>query len=249
MRAEVTAAVVAAPFIGSFLGVVVQRLPRREDFVRGRSRCPACGARLAARDLVPLVSWMWLRGRCRSCGGAISLFYPAIELAALAVALSAGLVFSGWLLWASCAFGWVLLTLALIDWREYLLPDPLTLPLAPLGLAVAWLSAPEDLVDRLIGAAAGFVAFVAIAALYRRGRGREGLGRGDAKLLGGLGAWVGASGLPSVILLASLLALAVAFGRRAFGDKITATDPLAFGPYLALAGWIVWLCGPLVFPW
>jgi leader peptidase (prepilin peptidase) / N-methyltransferase len=244
MASEV-AALAVAPVIGSFVGVVVQRLPQHEDFVLGRSACPACGARLRARDLIPLFSWIWLRGRCRTCHAPIPLFYPAVELGALAVALSAALAFSGWLLWASCLFGWALLALALIDWRDYLLPDGLTLPLLPAGLAVAWFAAPDALLDRLVGAAAGFLVFALVAAAYRRWRGRDGLGRGDAKLLAGLGGWVGASGLPSVILLASLLALAVAFGRRSFGERLSATDPLAFGPYLAAAGWIVWLCGPL----
>lgn len=243
--AEVAALAAVAPVIGSFLGVVVQRLPQREDFLFGRSICRACGARLSARDMIPLVSWVWLRGRCRQCRAPIPLFYPAVELGALAVALSAALVFSGWLLWVSCLFGWALLALALIDWRDYRLPDGLTLPLVPAGLLAAWFAAPDELGDRAIGAAAGFLLFVLIAAAYRHMRGREGLGRGDAKLLAGLGAWVGGSGLPTVVLLAALLALAVTFARRAFGDRLAAADPLAFGPYLAAAGWIVWLYGPL----
>jgi leader peptidase (prepilin peptidase)/N-methyltransferase len=246
MPSEAVAAAAVAPAIGSFLGVVVQRLPRRDDIVFGRSACAACGGRIAARDLLPLLSWVWLRGRCRRCGAPISPFYPAVELGALAVALSAALVFSGWLLWASCVFGWVLLALALIDGREFLLPDALTLPLVPAGLAVAWFAAPEELLDRLLGAAVGFVVFVAIAAAYRRWRGRDGLGRGDAKLLAGVGAWVGAGGLPSVILLAALLALTVAMARRGFGARLSAADPVAFGPYLAGAGWLVWLHGPVL---
>jgi leader peptidase (prepilin peptidase)/N-methyltransferase len=242
---EVAAVAIVAPVIGSFVGVVVRRLPQHEDFLFGRSVCPACGARLRARDMVPLVSWLWLRGRCRRCRAPIPLFYPVVELGALAVALSAAVVLSGWMLWVSCAFGWTLLALALIDWRDYLLPDPLTLPLVPAGLLVAWFAAPDELVERLIGVAAGFLVFVLIAAVYRRLRGREGLGHGDAKLLAGLGAWVGVGGLPSVILLASLLALAATFARRLSGIRLAAADPLAFGPYLAAAGWIVWLYGPL----
>jgi len=245
MASEMAVVAVVAPVIGSFVGAVAQRLPRREDLVWGRSACPACGKKLSARDLVPLVSWLWLRGRCRQCAAPIPLFYPMVELGALAVALSAALVFSGWLLWASCLFGWALLALAVIDWRDYLLPDGLTLPLVPTGLAVAWFAAREAMPDRLLGAFAGFAVFVLIAALYRRLRGRDGLGRGDAKLLAGLGAWVGCSGLPSVLLLAALAALASAFAQRAFGTKLSAADPVAFGPYLAAAGWFVWLCGPL----
>ncbi|MBV9861970.1 MAG: prepilin peptidase [Alphaproteobacteria bacterium] len=249
MRAEVpdwVALVALGLVMGSFLGVVVRRLPAQADFVFGRSQCPACGARLAARDLVPLASWLALRGRCRHCRARIGLFYPGIELAAVAVALSAATVASGWNLLATCLFGWTLLALALIDWREFLLPDALTLPLIPAGLALAWLDAPETILDRVAGVAAGFSLFWLIAAGYRRWRGRDGLGRGDIKLMAGLGAWVGASGVPSLMLAAALLALAVTLIRRAFGERLTAVDRIPFGPYLAAAAWVVWLCGPLI---
>ena len=235
-----------ALIIGSFVGVVVRRLPDGRDIVFGRSACPACGTRLLARDLVPLASWLWLRGKCRHCRAGIGLFYPAVEVAAVLVALSAATVASGWLLWVSCLFGWTLLALALIDLRAFLLPDALTLPLVPAGLAVAWLMMPDELADRVLGALFGFVAFALVALAYRHWRGREGLGRGDAKLLASLGAWVGWTGLPGVVLLASLMALALALLRRLLGSPWSATDRIAFGPYLAAAGWVIWLHGPLV---
>ena len=112
-----------APFIGSFLGVVVTRLHEPEGIVFGRSRCPECGTQLRPLDLVPLLSWLVLRGRCRYCGKPISLFHPSIELAALAIALWAAAVVSGPLLWLSCLLGWTLLALAAADFRYFLLPD------------------------------------------------------------------------------------------------------------------------------
>ena len=236
--------------IGSFVGALVLRLPAGAT-LWGRSRCPGCGAALAPRDLVPVLSWLWLRGRCRRCGVALGAFYPAVELASLGLAVWAWSVTEGGMLWASCALAWTLLALALIDLEHFLLPDLLTLPLAAGELAVAWLLQPELLIDDVAGAAIGYALFAAVAWAYRRWHGREGLGAGDAKLLAALGAWVGASGLPSVVLLASLLALAAALAARWFrmGGKLHGAlhDRVPFGPALAAAGWIVWLYGPLPF--
>lgn len=232
--------------IGSFAGTLVLRLPAGEG-IDGRSHCRTCGTALGPRDLVPVASWLAQRGRCRACGAPLSWFYPAVELAALALALWAWSVADGWLLWASCAFAWTLLALALIDFEHEILPDALTLPLMALGLGVAWFSAPPMILDNVAGAAAGFVLFAAVAAAYRRIRGREGLGRGDAKLLAALGAWVGLSGLPSVVLIGSVAALVGALAARAFGRSRALQDRVPFGPALALAGWLVWLYGPLTF--
>ena len=131
----------------------------------------------------------------------------------------------------------VLVIAALIDLREMILPDRLTLPLIPLGWAMAWQGAP-DLSDRLIGSAAGFAAFAGIAALYRRLRGRDGLGLGDAKLLAAAGAWVGWRDLPSVVLLGAVTALVWALATRRDPGR-----PLPFGPFLAAAFWLVWRFG------
>lgn len=230
--------------IGSFVGMLVLRLPAGAT-VLGRSRCPSCNGALGARDLVPLASFLWLRGRCRQCGAAQGLFYPAVELAALGLALWAWTASDGWLLWASCVFAWTLLALGLIDLEHQILPDVLTLPLAGAGLAVAWFAQPRTILDNVAGAALGFALFYLVAWAYRRWRGREGLGDGDAKLLAALGAWVGASGLTSVVLLASLIALAAALGARSFRLRGALQDRVPFGPALAAAGWLVWLYGPL----
>jgi leader peptidase (prepilin peptidase) / N-methyltransferase len=244
MALETVAVLVAGPFVGSFLGVVVERLPAGRPLASGRSRCDACGATLGAKDLVPIASWLWQRGRCAHCRAELSAFYPIIELAALAVAASAALLVSGWLLLVSCLLGWTLLTLAAIDQRHFLLPDILTLPLIPAGLLVAFALDPALVTSHLVGALAGFAAFAAIAFVYKRLRRREGLGLGDAKLLAAAGAWLGWQALPGVVVIAAVCALAVALARAVMGDRLSATTKIAFGSYLALAFWLIWLLGP-----
>lgn len=239
-------AVLAAPFVGSFLGVLVARLPVGGAVVFARSACPSCHHRLAAADLVPLLSWLASRGRCRHCGASIGAIYPGLEVGALAVAAWAATVTPGWLLWASCALGWTLLALSAIDWRHHSLPDQLTLPLLGAGLAVAYAARPDGIVHHLAGAAAGFAAFAAVRWCYARLRGREGLGLGDAKLLAAAGAWVAWQGLPGVVLIAAVGALAVALGGALRGRSLRPESRLAFGPYLSLGTWLVWLYGPLV---
>jgi leader peptidase (prepilin peptidase) / N-methyltransferase len=246
MQLESSLALVLAPFVGSFLGVVVERLPAGRPIAFGRSACDHCGETLRARDLVPLVSYLALRGRC-SCGRArLSWQHPGIELAALAIALSAATVLSGWLMWVSLGLGWTLLTLAAVDSRELVLPDVITLPLIPVGLVVAWMIDPRLLVGHAVGALAGFVTFAAIAGAYRRVRGRDGLGLGDAKLLAAAGAWLGWQALPSVVMIAAASGLALALATSLGGGKLVMTSRIAFGPHLALAFWLVWLFGPVV---
>jgi leader peptidase (prepilin peptidase)/N-methyltransferase len=236
-----------APLAGSFLGVVITRLPEGETVVAGRSRCRQCSHALGVLDLVPIISWLASNGRCRYCAAAIPSFYPLIEVAAIIVALWAGAVVSGWLVWTSCALGWALLSLAVIDQRHQRLPDALTLPLIPAGLAVAWGIDADLLADHALGALAGFAVFFTIAAAYRRLRGQEGLGLGDAKLLAAGGAWLAWQGLPSVVLIAAVIALAIALAQSLGRRRLQAQERLAFGPYLAIAIWLVWLYGPLGF--
>lgn len=238
----------AAPIVGSFLGVLVVRLPAGEGVVGGRSRCRTCGEALAPWDLIPLVSWIARRGRCRTCGAAIGILYPAIEIAALAVAAWAAAVVPAGMLWPSAALGWTLLALAWIDARALILPDALTLPLIAAGLVVAWAVAPGAVADHLIGAAAGGFAFWLIARLYAAVRHRRGLGLGDAKLFAAAGAWVSWQGLASVVLTASLAALAAVALAAAAGRAVSASTRLPFGPFLALGLWLTWLYGPLAPP-
>ena len=238
-------ALVAAPFIGSFLGIVIDRLPRHESIVFGRSKCRACHAVLGPVCLLPLLSWLLQRGRCRSCGAQIDWMLPAVELGALIIAIWAWAATPGWLLWVTCAFGWSLLTLSAIDARSQILPDALTLPLIPVGIIASWLIDRDSLSEHVLAAIIGFTAFAAIGAAYRRLRNRDGLGLGDAKLLAAAGAWTGLAGLPSVVLLGCIAALSVILVTLPFGGNLAADRRIAFGPYLCLGLWLVWLYGPL----
>jgi leader peptidase (prepilin peptidase) / N-methyltransferase len=239
-------ALLSAPFVGSFLGVVVRRLPEGQPIAWVRSRCECCGAVLSAWDLVPLCSWLATGGRCRYCGHPLGWFYPAIEFSAFAVALAALAADGGEKIWLDCCFGWWLLALGWIDARRWLLPDPLTLPLIIAGLAAAVAFDPEQLTDRALGAALGYLGLRVVALLYRRLRGREGLGHGDAKLLAAAGAWVGAMALPQVVLGAAISALFTAACLRLAGVRLGAGSALPFGPFLALATWLIWLLGPFL---
>jgi leader peptidase (prepilin peptidase)/N-methyltransferase len=236
------ALVAVSPFVGSFLATAAGRLPGdAKGLLSGRSRCDHCRHPLAWPDLVPIMSFLALRGRCRSCGAPIPRHHPAIELATLAIALAAVAVAAPAMAAILALVGWWLLLLAVIDLRSRTLPDALTLPLIAAGLAEAALVPGETPADRLIGAALGYAAFAGLAALYRRLRGREGLGLGDAKLLAAGGAWLGWAALPMIVLLAATAALAAAFisGRTRAGSLI------AFGPWLAAAIWGLMLRGTL----
>lgn len=237
---------IVAPFIGSFLTVLIVRLPAGRGVMAGRSGCPECGHTLGVVDLIPLAGWAIRRGRCHYCDAAIPALYPLVELAAVAAAAWAAASVPLDVLWPSCVLGWALLALAVTDYREFVLPDEITLPLIPLGLLAAWWIDDAALPHHLIGAAAGFLVFWGIARLYRRLRGREGLGLGDAKLLAAGGAWVSWQGLPGVVLWASLSGLAYALIRSALGEGMSATDRIAFGTHLCLGIWLVWLYGPPV---
>jgi len=234
-----------SPFIGSFLGVVIRRLPLGRPIALARSACEGCGRVLPPRDLIPLLSFFLLRGRCRFCRAGIARFHVGIELAAIAVAAWAMLADAGTgSLWANCVLGWALLTLAWIDWDHRRLPDALTLPLVVLGLLATWWLDPDSATDHAVATALGYLAFRGMALAYRMLRGREGLGHGDAKLLAASGAWVGLAGLPTVVLGAALIALAATLVQR-LARRTAADTPIPFGPYLALATWLVRLYGGL----
>jgi len=239
------AACLLAPFIGSFIGVVVLRHEAAGSVLTGRSACGACKTVLQAQDLVPVLSWVWLRARCRHCGAAIEPFYPAIEVAALLIALWAASVADGALLWISCGLGWALLALAATDIKYYRLPDFLTLPLIVAGLLANAILDSGALWQYALGAAAGYLFIHGLRFIYQRLRGREGMGAGDAKLLAAAGAWVSWWGLPSVIAIGSLLGLVAALAMSWRGGRIEWSDRVPFGAFLAIGLWIVWLYGPL----
>ena len=232
-----------APAIGSFLGVVIDRLPVGLSAVAGRSHCEGCKRALAPLDLIPVLSFLALRGRCRGCRGPIPIHLPLIEGAALAIALWGWLtVPSGVLLW-TCLLGWGLLALAVIDARHMILPDALTLPLIALGLGASlWLPGLSSGMH-LAGAALGAAALWALRAVYSRLRHTEGLGLGDVKLFAAAGAWVGPGALASVLLIAGVSGLIYAARR---GRQRGPDAPVAFGPFLCAGTWLTWLYGPLV---
>ncbi len=225
----------AAPFAGSVAGVLIRRLPRGQSVVLARSECESCRHVLAPIDLVPIGSFLWLRGRCRFCRLAIDRFHMAVECAAVVVAGLAALVDdSAGKLWADCGLGWVLLTLGWIDARHYILPDVLTLPLVVAGLCVTWLLARDAVAAHALGAIVGYSVFQGIALVYRSLRGRSGLGRGDAKLLAAAGAWTGIAALPTIVFDAALFGIAMVL-LFPVARKSDLNKAVPFGPALAIA--------------
>lgn len=237
------AAIGLAPFAGSFLGVLVRRLPAGRPVAWARSACESCGHALGPIDLVPLLSFVWLRGACRFCAKPIALSHPLIELACVAIAVVNALVDGpdALRLAAGCVLGWMLLALAWIDWTHLRLPDVLTLPLILLGLAFTTVLDPEAIADHAAAAALGYLAFRLVAAIYRWRRGHDGLGQGDAKLLAAAGAWLGVAGLPDVMLAGAVLGLVQVGTRHLLGQRIRADTAIPFGPCLAAATWLAWL--------
>ncbi|MDH3314792.1 MAG: A24 family peptidase [Gammaproteobacteria bacterium] len=254
--------------IGSFLNVVVHRLPvmmerdwreqcrdfviggnpppepdERYDLVSPGSRCPSCGHPIRPLQNVPVVSYMMLRGRCAACGWRIPLRYPAVELLtglmSLAVAWKFG--FSVQTL-AVLLFTWSLIALSFIDLDTQLLPDSITLPMLWAGLAFNLFAVVVPLWDAVVGAICGYGILWIIYQAFRLLTGKEGMGFGDFKLLAMLGAWAGWQSLPLTILLSSVLGAIVGVSLMAFKGQ-SREVPIPFGPYLALAGWVSLIWG------
>lgn len=238
----VTAGGALGAVAGSFLATLVIRWPQGISAARGRSRCDACGTGISGAALVPVVSYLALRGRCARCDAAIDPGHIGIEAAA---ALTGGLSLwaaPGFAGFAGALFGWMLLALAVLDARHYWLPNLLTFPLLAIGLAVGAAGiVPPPLVDRAIGAAAGFAALTLVATGYRLARRREGLGGGDPKLFAAIGAWLGWQTLPLVLLIAALAGIAIVLWRMMGGKGYDPAGQLPFGTLLAIAAWPVWL--------
>jgi leader peptidase (prepilin peptidase) / N-methyltransferase len=236
-------AALAGLIVGSYLNVVVHRLPRGLSTVRPRSRCPSCGAGIGARDNLPLVSWLLLRGRCRHCGAIIGWRYPAVELATAALFVLCLERFGPSLEAAVAAFfGCLLLALALIDAEHYLLPDRITLPGIVAGLAVQpWIDW-GGMLQAAIGALLGGGVLLALWGAWLLLRGEEGMGLGDAKMLAMVGAFLGWKGVLVTLFLASLVGSVVGLALIAFG-RGGMKSRLPFGVFLALGAGVALFWG------
>lgn len=225
--------------VGSFLNVVVHRLPRGESVVRPRSRCPECGTTLGARDNVPVLSWVLLRGRCRSCRTSIPARYPLIEaLTALGFAAAAAVRGVNLDLVWELPFIAMLVTTAAIDLERRVVPNRIVAPAAVLALALA-AAVRLDHLPELLVAGAGAFAFLLIAALARPG----GMGMGDVKLAGVMGLYLGLSVIPALLiafLTGTLVGVAI-IARRGAGAR---REGVPFAPFLAVGGFVALLAGP-----
>ncbi|MGW7775891.1 prepilin peptidase [Pseudomonas machongensis] len=255
--------------VGSFLNVLVHRLPlmlerqwqnearevlgmpveahERFDLCLPASHCPGCGHRIRAWENIPVVSYLALRGRCSACKGRISLRYPLVELAcaglSLVVAWHFGVSVQALL---ALVLTWCLLALSLIDAEHQLLPDVLVLPTLWLGLVVNAFGVFVPLADALWGAVVGYLSLWSVYWLFRLVTGKEGLGYGDFKLLALLGAWGGWQVLPLTLLLSSVVGAVIGLCLLRL-RKASLGTTMPFGPYLAIAGWIAWLWGDEIY--
>ncbi|MCP5321908.1 MAG: prepilin peptidase [Pseudomonadales bacterium] len=268
-----TGIAILALLIGSFLNVVILRLPRMMEHTWRRealqllqsdvslgggsgaealslahppSTCPKCGHLIRPWENIPVISYLFLRGRCAKCREPISARYPLVEAATAVLSVVVALHFGvSWTCVLALLFTWALIALTMIDFDHQLLPDSITLPLLWLGLLVNSFGVLVPLVDAVWGAALGYLSLWSVYWAFRLLTGKEGMGFGDFKLLAALGAWLGWQALPLVIILSSLVGavigvvLIVALGR----DR---NVPIPFGPYLAAAGWITLLWGDAI---
>ncbi len=234
------AGLVLGAIFGSFIAALVSRWPNNESILRGRSHCDACGKTLGVHELIPFISYILLRGKCRSCGGAIGRDALFIEVCAAAIGGIALYLSPGGYGVAGAVLGWILLALATLDLRHYWLPDRLTLLLAGTGLVAAFMFNRSQVLDHIVGGAAGFALLWLIAWGYQHLRGREGLGGGDPKMLGGIGIWLGWAALPFILLGASMLGLVSAAIMMATGGRVAADTRLPLGALMAPPAFVYW---------
>jgi leader peptidase (prepilin peptidase)/N-methyltransferase len=255
--------------IGSFLNVVIHRLPimlenqwKRDcktwlegqtdplsgdnhsyNLIVPRSTCPHCGHRITALENIPIISYLILRGRCAECSASISVQYPLVEASSAILALLVAWHFGySWQSTAAIVLTWSLITLSVIDMRTALLPDIITLPLMWLGMLVNIEGTFTDLTSSVLGAAIGYLSLWFIYHIFKHITGKEGMGYGDFKLLAMLGAWLGWQALPLIVILSSFLGAIVGV-CLIFFKKHSRDIPMPFGPYLAGAGWFAMLWG------
>ena len=231
-----------SPAVGSFLGVLVDRLPRGEDVITQPSACRDCGHPLAPRDLIPLLSYLMRRGRARCCGAKIPPLLPALELGAMLLALIPVLLAQSDLqMLLGAVFLWLLLALGATDATKMRLPDPLTAALLLTGLALAYEDPSRSLPAAILSALGASALFWAIRISYFHLRHREGLGLGDVKLIAGIAAALGAQTTPLAVLIAALCALGFAAADGVIRKRaLSASTALPFGSFLCLGAGLVW---------
>jgi leader peptidase (prepilin peptidase)/N-methyltransferase len=231
---------VGGAIAGSFIATLVIRWPAGRA-TNGRSECDSCGAQLRWFELVPLLSYLVQRGKCRRCGERIAREHLWIEaVCALVGALALTVAPRGEGI-AGAYFGWLLVALAVLDFRHFWLPDRLTFLLGAMGFATGAVGLSPSLDDRLIGGAAGYAALAAISFFYSKLRGRQGMGAGDPKLLGAIGLWLGWQVLPFVLLGAGLLGVNLILYQLARKRSITAQTRLPLGTLMAVAAFPIWV--------
>jgi len=258
--------------VGSFLNVVAYRLPLMmerdwklecHEFLEleapvmddrlkiinlstPASACPNCGHNLRFWENIPVISYLFLRAKCSSCHTAISIQYPTVELitgiASLVTAFTFGVTLQTL---AALFFTWILIALTLIDLKKQLLPDNMTLPLLWAGIFLSFFNLFTDLTSSVIGAMAGYLILWSVYQLFKLITKKEGMGFGDFKLLAALGAWMGFGLLPQIILISSVVGSIAGISMLIFG-KTKQQQPIPFGPYLAVAGWIAMLWGETI---
>jgi leader peptidase (prepilin peptidase) / N-methyltransferase len=233
----------------AFLGVRKKRKAQKINLFWPRSHCPHCKARVSALCNIPLLSFFYLRGRCKNCGVKISWRYPLVEFISAVLAVLIAVNFGvTWQTLALCVFVWVLLALVFIDINEQILPDQLTIGLLWLGLILSVFGFFQKPEDAILGAFFGYLSLWVVAKLFEKIRHKEGMGHGDFKLFAALGAWLGWQMLPFVLLLAALSGMVV--GLFWLKLKKKGYDyHLPFGPYLAIAGMIMLFFGQTLLAW
>ena len=259
--------------IGSFLNVVIHRLPimlerswqaeyadyfgntepgppvEPYNLMVPRSACPHCGHAITALENIPIISWLWLRGRCRSCQAPISARYPLVELLTGLASLTIAWFFPvSAATFAALLLTWFLIAMTFIDLDKMLLPDQLTLPLLWLGLLLNIGGMFTSLSDAVIGAAAGYLILWSVYWGFKLLTGKEGMGYGDFKLLAAFGAWFGWQYLPLILIISSLVGAIFGITMIALRRHQQA-NPMPFGPYLCMAGWIALLWGKNILAW
>jgi leader peptidase (prepilin peptidase)/N-methyltransferase len=254
--------------VGSFLNVVIHRLPLMMEhelsqecheylgtpvadtakagqfnLLSPASSCPSCGHRIRCWENIPVISFLLLRGKCSACGTAISWRYPAVESVTAILSIATALYFGySTQLLAALVFTWAMIPLFLIDFDRQILPDTITLPLLWLGLLCSLNGLFIDSHASIAGAAAGYLSLWLIYHLFRLATGKEGMGYGDFKLLGAIGAWVGWQSLPVVVLFSSVVGALIGIALILVKGR-DHNQPMPFGPFLAAAGWITLLWG------